>query len=99
MSRIESPRGLETTLNMSLLFECYKKNGHENYVSKLFWFSFCVVLFFWGGGHLIQILLLWQETRMRSHTSSHIDENIDEKENRDIRTHCHYLDDVTLLLK
>lgn len=52
------------------LSECYKKNGHENYVSKLF----C----FWD---FLQILLFWKKIRMRFCPNSHIhiSQNIEER--------------------
>lgn len=85
ISKRERPKRFETTLSVSPLFECYKKNGHKNYVSKLFCFL-----------DLLQILLFWQKKKIKMrfcpNSYMHISQNIET-----VIAHCHALDNVTLL--
>lgn len=86
LSKRERPKRLETTLSVSPLFECYKKNGHENYVSKLFCFL-----------DLLQILLFWQKKNQNEVLPEFSYAYIPKYRGETVRAHCHALDNVTLL--
>lgn len=86
ISKRQRPKRLETALSVSTLFEYYKKNGHENYISKLFCFL-----------DLLQILLFWQKKNQNEVLPEFSYTYIPKYRGETVRAHCHALDNVTLL--